>query len=55
VRIIKDIIETRNHLYIQQTLKYNFSYIQVVDYDTALIQNTLLNNEAMTQHIALLH
>jgi hypothetical protein len=55
VRIIKNIIKIRNHPYIQQTLEHNFSYIQVVDYDTALIQNTLLNNEAMTQHIALLH
>jgi superoxide dismutase len=55
VRIIKDIIETRNHPYIQQILEHNFSYIQVIDYDTDLIQNTLLNNEAMTQHIALLH
>jgi hypothetical protein len=27
----------------------------VINYDTAFIQNTLLNNEAMTQHIVLLH
>src|SRR4051812_32248048 len=53
-RIIKDIIETRNYSYLQQNVEQSPSYIQVVDYDTAFIQNMLLNNEAMTQHIALL-
>jgi ribonuclease HI len=53
-RIIKDIIETRGYQQLQQNVEHSPSYIQVVDYDTALIQNTLVNNEAMTQHIALL-
>ena len=52
-RIIKDIIEDRNYPHAQQTLEHSLS-IQVVDYDTALIQNTLLNSEAVIQHIALL-
>ncbi|CAB5181875.1 unnamed protein product [Rhizophagus irregularis] len=52
-RIIKDIIEDRNYPHAQQTLEHSLS-IQVVDYDTTLIQNTLLNSEAVTQHIALL-
>ncbi|PKC11177.1 hypothetical protein RhiirA5_397681 [Rhizophagus irregularis] len=53
-RIIKDIIETRGYPQLQQNVEHSPSYIQMVDYDTALIQNTLVNNEAMTQHIALL-
>jgi ribonuclease HI len=54
-RIIKDLIVTRNYLNAKQTVEHSPSHIQVVDYDTALIQNTLVNNEAMAQHITLLH
>ncbi|PKK57809.1 hypothetical protein RhiirC2_797367 [Rhizophagus irregularis] len=53
-RIIKNIIETRSYSQLQQNVEYGPSYIQVLDYDTALIQNTLVNNEAIIQYIALL-
>ncbi|GBB97388.1 hypothetical protein RclHR1_29830003 [Rhizophagus clarus] len=54
-KVIKDILEIRNHLDKQQILEYTPSYIQMPDYDTALIQNTLASNEAISQHITILH
>ncbi|GBB85062.1 hypothetical protein RclHR1_11630004 [Rhizophagus clarus] len=54
-KVIKDIIEIKNHLDKQQILEYTPSYIQMPDYDTALIQNTLASNEAISQHITILH
>ncbi|GES89835.1 ribonuclease H-like domain-containing protein [Rhizophagus clarus] len=54
-KIIKDIIEIRNHQGRQHIPEWIPGPIQIHDYDTALIQNTLLNKESVTQHIALLH
>ncbi|PKY33207.1 hypothetical protein RhiirB3_394622, partial [Rhizophagus irregularis] len=52
---IKDILEIRNHLERQYIPERIPGFIQIYDYDTALIQNTLSNKEAVIQHIALLH
>ncbi|GBB88930.1 hypothetical protein RclHR1_15540009 [Rhizophagus clarus] len=54
-KVIKDILEIRNHLDKQQILEYTSSYIQMPDYDTALIQNTLASNEEILQHKKILH
>ncbi|PKC03702.1 ribonuclease H-like protein [Rhizophagus irregularis] len=53
-RIVKDIIENRNYSLPQQTVEHSLVGIQISDYDTALIQNTLLDNEAIQQHTTLL-
>jgi hypothetical protein len=52
---IKDILEIRNHPERQYITERIPGHIQTHDYDTALIQNTLSNKEAVIQHIALLH
>ncbi|CAB4483140.1 unnamed protein product [Rhizophagus irregularis] len=52
-RIVKDIIENRNYSLPQQTVEHSLVGIQISDYDTALIQNTLLDNEAIQQHTTL--
>ncbi|CAB4394724.1 unnamed protein product [Rhizophagus irregularis] len=44
---IKDILEIRNHLKRQYIPERIPSLIQIHDYDTALIQNMLLNKEAV--------
>ncbi|GES89606.1 Down syndrome cell adhesion molecule-like protein Dscam2 [Rhizophagus clarus] len=54
-KIIKDIIEIRNHQGRQHIPEWIPGPIQIHNYDTALIQNTLLNKESVTQHIALLY
>ncbi|PKC65824.1 hypothetical protein RhiirA1_460541 [Rhizophagus irregularis] len=53
-RIVKDIIENRDYSLPHQTVEHGLIGIQISDYDTALIQNTLLDNEAIQQHITLL-
>ncbi|GET01946.1 hypothetical protein GLOIN_2v1485023 [Rhizophagus clarus] len=54
-KIIKDILEIRHHPKSQHSSKHIPNLIQIYDYDTALIQNTLSDKESTTQHIALLH
>ncbi|GBB95153.1 hypothetical protein RclHR1_02490008 [Rhizophagus clarus] len=54
-KIIKDILEIRHHPKSQHSSEHTPNLIQIYDYDTALIQNTLSDKESTTQHIALLH
>ncbi|PKY62518.1 hypothetical protein RhiirA4_489105 [Rhizophagus irregularis] len=54
-KIIKDIIETRDYPGRQRISEQIPDLIQIYDYDTALIRNTVSNEEAMMQHITLLH
>ncbi|GBC03431.1 hypothetical protein RclHR1_05120001 [Rhizophagus clarus] len=54
-KIIKDILEIRHHPKSQHNSKHTPNLIQIYDYDTTLIQNTLSDKESTTQYIALLH
>ncbi|GBC25678.2 zinc finger BED domain-containing protein RICESLEEPER 2-like [Rhizophagus irregularis DAOM 181602=DAOM 197198] len=54
-KVIKDIIETRKCPGRQCISEQISDRIQIQDYDTALIRNTVSNEEARTQHITLLH
>uniref|UniRef100_U9T8X5 Uncharacterized protein n=1 Tax=Rhizophagus irregularis (strain DAOM 181602 / DAOM 197198 / MUCL 43194) TaxID=747089 RepID=U9T8X5_RHIID len=52
---IKDVLEIRNCPEKQYIPKRIPGLIQIHDYDTALIQNTLSNKEAVIQHTLILH
>ncbi|GES75350.1 hypothetical protein GLOIN_2v1765740 [Rhizophagus clarus] len=54
-KIIKDILEIRHYPKSQHSSKHTPNLIQIYDYNTAFIQNTLSDKESTTQHIALLH
>ncbi|CAB5364498.1 unnamed protein product [Rhizophagus irregularis] len=54
-KVIKDIIETRKCPGRQCISEQISDRIQIQNYDTALIRNTVSNEEARTQHITLLH